>query len=216
MKYDKSGGDSLIKINQRSISNDVTNLIEEILNAPNIQDDNSQETNLTKFISKSKSTDNQVDNLASKSTIKLVDSELEVISLSASTPLTMTSQETLNTDVNINLNNEFNLINELHQAESEQFLDDLNSSSLKITSNQQQVSNSGFTLNDNGNHSGAHESKSQVEIKDCCVYLNRLDDNLIDDYLNKFEMKYNNEEGGYMMGSDIADESIETEETFNG
>ncbi len=37
LKYDKNGGDSLIKLNQRSISTDVTNLIEEIMNAPSIQ-----------------------------------------------------------------------------------------------------------------------------------------------------------------------------------
>ncbi len=44
LKYDKHGGDSLIKLNQRSISTDVTNLIEEILNAPSLSLQHQEDT----------------------------------------------------------------------------------------------------------------------------------------------------------------------------
>lgn len=97
LKYDKSGGDSLIKINQRSISNDVTNLIEEILNAPNLQEDtisSSRETSpaLNKYISKTKNNDEQIDSV--KSTVQLIDTEIEGISLGASTPIGISTQDT--------------------------------------------------------------------------------------------------------------------------
>lgn len=89
LKYDKSQGDSLIKINQRSLSSDVTNLIEEILNEPSLT------------LKQSK--------LASSKAKK----------------------------TNLNLN------------------------------------------------------ERKVDIKDCCVYLNRLDDSIFDQYLNKFELSNN-------------------------
>lgn len=195
LKYDKSGGDSLIKINQRSISNDVTNLIEEILNAPNIQEE-LIETNqsLGKFITKSKSLDSASDldqGQPVKSTVQLIDPDhMEAISLSASTPVIQESPGSIN-----DLTNEFNLINELNQSAEPEFnLNELNSTGLKMTDSRVQ--------------SGAQNSNDKIDFKDCCVYLKRMDDMVIESYLDKFEMKYNRNEGSHAnLASEIVSES---------
>lgn len=195
LKYDKSGGDSLIKINQRSISNDVTNLIEEILNAPNIQEE-LIETNqsLAKFITKSKSLDSASDldqRQPVKSTVQLIDPDhMEAISLSASTPVLQESPRSMN-----NLTNEFNLINELNQSAEPEFnLSELNSTDLKMTDRRVQ--------------SGAQSSNDKIDFKDCCVYLKRMDDMVIESYLDKFEMKYNRNESSHAnLASEIVSES---------
>ncbi len=51
-----------------------------------------------------------------------------------------------------------------------------------------------------------YKANSNQVLKECCVFLNRLDDSIIDAYLNKFEMKYNNGASDYMLGEDIIDE----------
>ncbi len=190
LKYDKSGGDSLIKINQRSISNDVTNLIEEILNAPNIQEEliEPNQPILNKHISKPKSLDSTSDldqPQTLKSTVQLIDTDhIEAISLAASTPNAPESSNSIN-----NLTSEFSLINELNQSSHEQeFLTEMGSS-LKM-------------------REPPASNNTKIEFKDCCVYLRRMDDMLVESYLNKFELKYNSNEAGYShMAADIVSES---------
>ena len=107
IRYDKAGGDSLIKLNQRSFSNNVNDLIEEILNGPNLNDQlNNKQTSIT-------STTAQVIDK------QRISQESDIISTKSST-----------------------------------------------------------TKLDN-----------TLKFKDCCVYMNRLDESVVDSYLNKFEYK---------------------------
>ena len=110
LKFDKNGGDSLIKITQRSLSNDVNNLVEEILNEEplaNLKQVSSNLVNLNEEKSK-------------------LDSELNAFK-----PNSMQSNPSM-----------FNRIN---------------------------------------------EKSDNVQIKDCCIMIKRLNDIVYDQYLNKFE-----------------------------
>ena len=157
IKYDKNGGDSLIKINQRSISNDVTNLIEEILNAPSLQSSDTE--NNTKSANSEQLHKKQLSNFRSYEDII---NEMEV-----------NQSQTCDGDDNDDDDD-----------------DDDNAcvitSSDFISSNQMKIQN--------------------IDIKDCCVYLNRLDDELVENYLHKFESKYNNNDGDCLIGEDIIGE----------
>ena len=189
LKYDKTGGDSLIKINQRSISNDVTNLIEEILNAPNPQADNPNFVSKYSSGGKAKSVQQAVE-------VEISEADVDHISGNS----TAAANEHSGTNPA-----EFNLINELNQAESEEFLNELNTSADKnqiVNANNPNL----FASSEAMSTSSENKSNEQIEIKDCCIYLNRLDDLMIDDYLNKFESKYNSANSDYMIGNEIADE----------
>jgi hypothetical protein len=133
LKYDKQGGDSLIKITQRSLSNDVNNLIEEILNEPNL--------NLK-----------QIENLNN-----------------LSHNLSHSKETSLNTDSN----NEVNL-------------NDMRPKSSSSTLNETYT----FTLLEDSKLNKKY-TKSDIDLKDCCIYLNRLNDSVYDQYLNKFELVNN-------------------------
>ena len=142
LKYDKQGGDSLIKITQRSLSNDVNNLIEEILNEPNL--------NLK-----------QIENLNNLSHNLNSNKTAHDINLNSS------ADSNNNTSLEVNLNE--------MRAKS--------SSSLNETYT--------FTLLDESKLNKKY-SKSEIDIKDCCIYLDRLNDSVYHQYLNKFELVNNN------------------------
>jgi len=101
---------------------------------------------------------------------------------------------------------EFNLINELsrHVESEEEFLNELKITSSDTDFQSIQLDNS--ECGDAKEKSVSHMVQPSPDIKDCCVYLNRLEDSVIDAYLNKFENKYNGENSDYMMGEDIVDE----------
>ncbi len=122
IKYNKQSGDSLIKLNNRSISTDINQLIEEILNAPS----------------------------TSSSTVTNENNKEQTIDSNIQTPKLINKE----------------LINK--------------------------------------------SQTNEIKLKDCCIYLNKLDDNenvTIDHYFNKFELKHNNLETGFMIGQDIIDEN---------
>lgn len=113
IKFDKANGDCLIKVNQRSLSSDVNNLIEEILNEPSL--------NLKQIESLTQVNDNPNKN---KITTVQIDNTVEMIQ-----PQHRPVQTENNND------------------------------------------------------------KDKLLIRDCRVYLDRLNDDLFDEYLNKFEYK---------------------------
>jgi hypothetical protein len=175
IRFDKSAGDSLIKLNQRSISSDVNQLIEEILNAPY---PTTCVSDTATFISKG------TDNLSSENRIK------------------ETSKTTSNDE-------EFNLIKEIRQVQQEGFffffLFRLNSIfNIKfniLTKSAQNQRNQESEL-----FKSAKSSYNNIKLKDCCIYLNRLNDDLIiEEYFNKFEMKHNNPLNNFIIGDEIGD-----------
>lgn len=124
IKYDRANGDSLIKINQRSLSSDVNSLIEEILNEPALNLQNELYLNVKTNASQAKGP-------------------------------TMTTTTTMTTSL---------------------------------------VDEQATTAIVNERKRKIKQVDGDLQIKDCSVCLNRLDDNLAEEYLNRFEMKHSTNE----------------------
>lgn len=133
IRYDKLGGDSLIKIHQRSIISNVHDLIEEILNGPS---GNFQQQLQTEAQSPTTSNSSLVTTTTTTTTVK---------------KKTNKKSKSLDREEN-----------DLKQADTSQELA-------------------------NNSVSGPTSSKGEIKFKDCCIYLNRLNESVFDSYLNKFE-----------------------------